>query len=269
MTATTIAPNPSVASINNPLAGVSQSMTLAWRALVRIKHDPSELIGMSIQPTIFTVMFALVFGGAIDGDIATYVQFLIPGILVGTMLFTSMGVGHGINADLKKGVYDRLQSLPIARWAPLAGRVFADQAKQLWAIVIAVVVGLVMGFRFVNGIGGMLAATALILVFAAAFAWIAILLGILSKEPEQLDVFGFTVLLPLSFASGVYSPTDAMPGWLQWFADYNPAGMLLNACRGLITGGPVAGAVIGTLIWSVAIVAVFAPLSVRALRRRT
>lgn len=270
MTASTATiPAPAVGPARaNPFSGVSQSLTVAWRALVRIKHNPSDLAELSVQPIIFTLLFAFVFGGAIGGSVSTYVQFLIPGVLVGNMLFTTLTVGQGLNSDLTKGVFDRLQSLPIARWAPLAGRVIADQFKVLWTILVSCLVGFLLGFRFETGFVRMLAAAALILVFAMAFSWVAVLIGVLSKDPEQVNLFGLSVLLPICFASGQFSPPDTMPGWLQWFADVNPVGVLLHATRGLINGGPVAGPVTWTLVWAAVLVIVFAPLSVRALKRR-
>lgn len=252
----------------SPVEGISQTMTVAWRTLVRIKHDPQDLADMSVQPIIFTLLFAFVFGGAIGGSVTEYVQFLIPGVLVGNMLFTTLTVGQGLNSDLTKGVFDRLRSLPIARYAPLAGRVVADQFKQIWTIVVSLLIGLLLGFRFENGVGGLLAAILLIMVFAAAFSWVAVLIGVMSKEPEQVQLFGLSVLLPICFASGQFSPPDTMPGWLEWFADVNPVGLLLQASRGLINGGPVAAPLTWTLVWAVVLVAVFAPLSVRALKRR-
>ncbi|GIM86902.1 ABC transporter permease [Salinispora arenicola] len=252
----------------NPFAGLTQSLTVAWRTLVRIKHNPADLADLSVQPIVFTLLFAFVFGGAIGGSVETYVQFLIPGVLVGNMLFTTLTVGQGLNSDLTKGVFDRLQSLPIARWAPLAGRVIADQFKQLWTILVSFLIGLLLGFRFEMGVIRTLAALGLILLFAVAFSWVAVLIGVMSKDPEQVNLFGLSVLLPICFASGQFSPPDTMPGWLQWFAEVNPVGILLQATRGLINGGPVSGPVTWTLVWIAVLVIVFAPLSVRALKRR-
>lgn len=252
----------------NPVNGLRQALTLAWRSLVRIKHDPRELADISVQPIMLTLLFTFVFGGAISGGVGSYIQFLLPGVLVGNMLFATLNVGQGLNSDLSKGVFDRLRSLPIARWAPLAGRIAADQFKQLWSILLILGIGFVLGFRLENGFLGLLAAAGLLLVFAAAFSWVVVLIGVTSKEAEQVQMFGMAILLPLCFASGQFSPPETMPGWLHWFADVNPVGVLMQALRGLINGGPVAGPVVWSLVWAAVIVLIFAPMSLRALKKR-
>ena len=250
------------------LDGLRQTGTLAWRTLARLRHDPSELVGLSVMPIILTLMFTFVFGGAISGDTTSYIQFLLPGILVGNMLFATADVGQGLNSDLSKGVFDRMRALPIARWAPLAGRILAEQFKQVWSILVVLVVGLLLGFRPENGAGGFLAATVLVLLFALASSWVAVWIGVTVKQPEQVSMFSMAVLLPLCFASGQFSPPETMPGWLRWFAEVNPVGVLMAACRGLMNGGGAAVQVAWTLGWIVLMTAVFGWLSVAALRKR-
>ncbi len=260
--ATTLAPRVT------PLEGLQQTLTLAWRTLVQIRHNPWELGDFSIQPIMFVLLFTYVFGGAISGSTGEYLTFALPGIIVMNMLFVTMYVGTGLNTDLTKGVFDRLRSLPIARWAPLSGRIAADMVKQAWSIVLLLTVGMLLGFRIGTGWVAMLGAFALILVFALAFSWITVFVGVVAKDPEQVQLFGFTALFPITFVSNVFVPTETMPSWLQSFVENNPVSQLADAVRGLMTGGPVATAAIQSLLWAAAIVAVFAPLSLWALRRR-
>ncbi|MDB1086954.1 ABC transporter permease [Streptomyces sp. ACA25] len=248
--------------------GIRQSMTLAWRTVVQVRHNPWELSDFSIQPIMFVLLFTYVFGGAIMGSVNDYLTFMLPGMLVMNMLFVTLYVGQGLNTDLTKGVFDRLRSLPIARWAPLAGRIAADQVKQLWSIVLVLGVGMILGFRIGTDLLGLLAAFALLLVFALAFSWVAVLVGVLAKDAERVQIFGFTALFPVTFVSNVFVPAETMPGWLEAFVDVNPVSLLADACRGLMLGGPVAAPVIQSLLWAGAIAAVFAPLSVRAFKRK-
>lgn len=248
--------------------GVRQTMTLAWRTVVQVRHNPWELSDFSIQPIMFVLLFTYVFGGAIAGDASAYLTFMLPGVLVMNMFFVTIYVALGLNTDVTKGVFDRLRSLPIARWAPLAGRIVADQVKQLWSILLVLGVGMLLGFRIGNGFTGLLGAIALLLVFAAAFSWVGVLIGLQAKDPEQVQVFSMTVLFPLTFVSNVFVPASTMPGWLRAFVEVNPVSILGDACRGLILGGPVAGPVTWSLVWALGIVVLFAPLSVRALRKR-
>ncbi|WP_226961919.1 MULTISPECIES: ABC transporter permease [Streptomyces] len=251
------------------LEGVRQSLTLAWRTLVQVRHNPFELSDFSIQPIMFVLLFTYVFGGAIAGSVHDYLRFMLPGMIVMNMLFVTLYVGQGLNTDLTRGFFDRLRSLPIARWAPLAGRIAADQVKQAWSILLVFVVGLILGFRLgPPGVPGMLGAVVLLLVFALAFSWVAVLVGLLAKDAERVQIFGFTALFPITFVSNVFVPADTMPGWLQAFVDINPVSILAEACRGLMLGGAVATPVLKSLAWALAIALVFAPLSVWVFKRK-
>ena len=250
------------------LEGLRQTATLAWRTLVQIRHNPWELGDFSFQPILFLLLFTYVFGGAISGSTAEYLTFALPGIIVMNLVFVTMYVGLGLNTDLTKGVFDRLRSLPIARWAPLTGHIIADLVKQLWSIVLLLGVGMILGFRVGTNFMAVIAAVVLLLFFALAFSWVAVLVGVLAKDPEKVQLFGFTALFPVTFVSNVFVPEETMPGWLQAVVKVNPVTILSDATRGLLVGGPVARPVIGTLIWSVAIVAIFAPLAVRGFKRR-
>jgi len=252
----------------SPIEGLRQTLTLAWRTLVQVRHNPFELLDFSIQPIMFVLLFTYVFGGAISGSTSAYLTFALPGIIVMNMLFVTMYVGMGLNTDLTKGVFDRLRSLPIARWAPLSGRIAADLVKQAWSIALLLVVGMLMGFRIGTNWAGLVGAFALLLVFALAFSWVSVLVGVLAKDPEHVQIFGFTALFPLTFVSSVFVPTDEMPGWLQAFVNVNPVTILADAIRGLLVGGPVAAPVIQTLAWAAVITLVFAPLAVWRFKRR-
>ncbi|HEY0448114.1 ABC transporter permease [Actinophytocola sp.] len=262
MTTMTLAPR------TRPVEGLVQSATLSWRTLVQIKHNPMELIDFSIQPIMFLLLFTYVFGGAIAGSTGDYLTFALPGIVVQNCLFGTLNTGVGLNTDLTKGVFDRLRALPIARWAPLAGRIVADMVKQAWAMALLLGLGAIMGFRVGTDIASVLGAFGLLLVFAMAFSWISVLVGMLVNAPEKVMIFGFAVMFPLTFVSNAFVPTDTMPGWLQGWVDANPVTAVADAVRGLLVGGPVAGPVTTTLLWTAGIVAVFAPLAVRAFKRR-
>lgn len=261
---TAVVPAPRV----RPLEGLAQSLTLAWRTLVQIKHNPMELIDFSVQPIMFLLLFTYVFGGAIAGNSTDYLMFALPGIVVQNALFGTLNTGVGLNSDLTKGVFDRLRALPIARWSPLAGRIGADMVKQAWAMALLLGLGAVLGFRVGTGVAGVLASFGLLLVFAMAFSWISVLVGMLVSEPEKVMIFGFAVMFPLTFVSNVFVPADTMPGWLRGFVDVNPVTQLADAVRGLLVDGPVAGPAAAALLWAAGILAVFAPLAVAAFKRR-
>jgi len=186
MTATTAPSPPELAPTVSPIEGLRQTCTLAWRTLVQIRHNPWELSDFSIQPIMFVLLFTYVFGGAIAGGTSQYLTFALPGIIVMNMLFVTMYVGTGLNTDLTKGVFDRLRSLPVARWAPLAGRITADLVKQAWSITLLLSVGAILGFRIETSALALLGAVALLLVFALAFSWVSVLVGLLAKDPEKV-----------------------------------------------------------------------------------
>lgn len=251
-----------------PLAGLRHTFTLAWRSLVQIRHNPMELLDLSIQPIMFVLLFTYVFGGAIKGTPGQYLTFALPGIIVQNALFATMTTGFGLNIDLTKGVFDRLRSLPIARWSPLAGRILADTVKQAWSVALLLGVGMILGFRITNGPFGLLGAFALLLAFTLAASWISVLVGVLVSEPDKVQIFGFMVIFPLSFTSNAFVPTETMPGWLQAWVNVNPVTILADAIRGLLLGGPLATPVLQTLLWGAGIAAVFAPLALAGFKRR-
>jgi ABC-2 type transport system permease protein/oleandomycin transport system permease protein len=260
---------PAPASSRVPtLDGLRHTATVAWRTLVQIRHNPMELMDYSVQPLMFVLLFTYVFGGALAGSTSAYLAFALPGIIVQNALFTSMNTGVALNQDLTKGVFDRLRSLPIARYAPLAGRIVADLAKQAWSMALLLTVGVIIGFRVHTSVFGVLGAFALLVAFTLALSWIAVLVGVLVSEPEKVMMFAFTVIFPLTMISNAFVPTATMPGWLQAFVKINPVTFLADAIRGLLVSGPTAAPAGKSLLWALAIGVVFAPLAVRAFRRK-
>jgi oleandomycin transport system permease protein len=251
-----------------PVEGLRQTFSLAWRTLVQIRHNPLELIDFSVQPVMFLLLFTYVFGGALGGSPKAYLLFALPGIIVQNSLFTTLNTATGLSTDLKEGFFDRLRSLPIARFAPLTGRILADLAKQTWAIALLLGIGFILGFRVGTGPLGVLAAAGLVLVCTLAISWALVLVSMLAANPEKVQIFGFVVLFPITFTSDAFVRTTSMPGWLQAWSKANPVSCISDAVRGLMVSGPVARPVVESLLWAVAFTAVFAPLAVRAFKRR-
>jgi ABC-2 type transport system permease protein/oleandomycin transport system permease protein len=250
------------------MSALQQTGTLAWRNLVQIKHNPMELMDLSVQPVMFVLLFTYVFGGQMAGSPEAYLQYALPGLIVQNALFATMNTAMGLNVDLTKGVLDRLRSLPIARSAPLLGRVVADLGKQVWSLLLMLALGAILGYHLHGGLLGVAGALGLLLVFALAMSWVSVLIGMLVDEPEKVMTFGFVLVMPLTFTSSVFVRADTMPGWLKAWVDVNPVTWLADAVRGLMSGGPVATPAIWALIWAVAIAAVFFPLATRAYRAR-
>jgi ABC-2 type transport system permease protein/oleandomycin transport system permease protein len=268
MTAVATAPAAVLPRRVSPLEGLRHILTLTWRILVQIKHNPMELMDFSVQPIMFVLLFTYVFGGQMAGSPDAYLDYMLAGIMVQNALFATMNTGMGLNTDITKGVFDRLRSLPIARSAPLASRILSDTVKQAWSIVLILGIGMLIGFRPDSALG-VLEAFALILVFTSSFAWYAVLIGLIVSEPEKVMIFGFTSVFPLSFTSTAFVKIGSLPGWLQAFAKVNPVSNLADATRGMLRGvGPIASPAIKSLLWAAAITAVAAPLAVRTLRRR-
>jgi oleandomycin transport system permease protein len=252
----------------SPLDAVRHTMTLTWRNLVQIKHNPQDLIDLSLQPIMFTILFAYVFGAAISGSTHAYLQFALAGIITQNALFVTISTGLGMFTDIQKGVFDRLKSMPIARLAPLAGRILADTVKQAWSMAIVLAVGYAMGFRVTTGPLQAVAAFAVLLGFTFMFSWISTFLGLVVDTIEKVQIFAFVILFPITFTGGTFVPMGTMPGWMQGWAKYTPVAYLADAVRGLLIGGPVADSILKTLLWGVGIMLVFAPLTLRAFRRR-
>ena len=254
----------------SPLGGMRNTFTLTWRSVLKIRTNMEDVIGLSLQPIMFLLLFTYVFGGAIaHGSTHRYLQYVLPGILVQTVLFATLGTGLMLNQDISAGIFDRFRSLPIARWAPLAGAIMGDVTRYVISVVITLGFAMVLGFRITTNPLAAVAGCLLVLAFAMAMCWLSALIGMLVKTPQGVQAFGFTAMFPIVFASGLLVPIQTMPGWLQAFAKANPMTLLAAACRGLMTGGPVAVYAGESMLWALGIVVVFAPLAVRAYRRRT
>jgi oleandomycin transport system permease protein len=245
------------------------SATLAWRGVNKTVHSTEALLDVTLQPVIFLLLFVYVFGGAIAGDTTTYLQYALPGVLVQTVVFASAGTGTGLADDLKSGIFDRFRSLPISRTAPLLGAIGADLVRYLTSGVIMLAFGFLLGFRTNAGVLAVLAALALVTVFAFALCWVFTALAMVVREPRSVQGLGALVMLPLTFGSNVFVPTATLPTWLQGFVAVNPVSKVADAVRGLLTGGPVAGPTAATLVAVVVLVGVFGPLAVALYRRRT
>ena len=250
---------------------ISDSLTMARRNLTRYFRVPTLLIGVTLQPIIFVVLFAFVFGGAIGGAIqapgVSYIDYLLPGIFVQTVIFGATQTGVGLADDLSKGVVDRFRSLPVARSAVLAGRTLSDSVRNLFVVLLMIGIGYLIGFRFQNGILGAVGVVVLVILFGFAFSWISATIGLLIQDPESVQSIGLIWVFPLIFASSVFVPIESMPGWLQAFTTVNPITNVVDALRGLALGGSLGGPVWPALVWVAAIVAVFAPLAVWRYRR--
>jgi ABC transporter DrrB family efflux protein len=255
----------------SPAAGtnvVRNTLSIARRNLLHIKADPEQLVGMTIQPLMFLVLFVYVFGGAIAGSSREYLQFALPGILVQGIAFTPFTTALGLNVDFQRGLIDRFRSLPIARSAVIGGRVAADAVRVLWGELILIGFGVLLGFRFGGGAAGAVGAFLLVAVFGVTLCWPMAFIGITAKTPEAVNTWGFMIILPLTFASSAFASPESMPGWLQAFVNVNPVTAVIDATRGLMLGGPVAEPVVQALLWMAAIQLVFAPLAIARYRRR-
>jgi oleandomycin transport system permease protein len=252
-----------------PFALIRHSMILAGRAITKIKRNPEQLLDVTLQPIIFTVLFVYLFGGAIAGSQHAYLQYVLPALMVQTVLFVSIPIGVNLNTDIQKGVFDRFRSLPIPRSAPLVGAVLGDIVRFVVAIAVQLSFGSVLGFRIGTDPFQAALGCLLVLGFAMSLSWVAVLIGMLVREPGTVQGIGFLLLFPLTFGSSMFVPVKTMPDWLQAWVKVNPVTHLVDAVRALMLGGDSAGPVTQSLLWTIGITAVFAPLAVRAYRRRT
>lgn len=247
---------------------VSMSLTFGWRALLRIKHVPEQLFDVTMFPIMFTLMFTYLFGGALAGSPQAYVQQLLPGILVLTVAMITMYTGLGINKDINKGVFDRFRSLPIWRPAVLVGALLGDVLRYTLASLIVIGLGLLLGFRPGGGVVGVVAAVALLLVFAFSVSWVWTALGLLMRTEESLLAVSMMILFPLTFISSVFVDPSTMPGWLQRFVDVNPITHLAAASRDLMHGNGADSNVLWVLLACGLFTLIFAPITMRLFRNK-
>jgi ABC-2 type transport system permease protein len=242
---------------------LSAVATLAWRAMLKIKHVPFQLFDVTIMPVMFTLLFTFMFGGALAGSPEAYVQFLLPGILVQTIIFITVYTGVGLNTDIHKGLFDRFRSLPMWQPAPILGALVGDLFRYSAASLLIIGLGLLLGFRPAGGVVGVALAFALVLVFCVALSWIWIIFGMKVKNPESVMTTSFVFLMPLTFGSNVFVEMETMPPWLQAIVRHNPVTHLANASRALMHGTPAGPDVLWVLAASAAIVLVAAPVALR------
>jgi ABC transporter DrrB family efflux protein len=252
---------------------------LTRRNLLANVRLPDVLILSTVQPVVFMLMFLYVFGGAIQAALPAaakgeYVYWLIPGILAQSAVFGSAPTAYGLNNDITNGILDRFRSLPTARFAVLAGRTLSDLVRSTFILGLQLAVGIALGFRWQNGLSGLLAAMAVALAFGFACSWLMAYIGLTVRNSEAIQAAIYIVVFPMTLTSSVFLPTQTMPGWLQAFAEHQPITIVANALRGLtlgqgalLAGHTVTGETLLAVAWTVGILALFAPLAVHAYRR--
>lgn len=250
------------------IAGLRDTMAVAWRNLIGIKRVPQLLVFTAVQPVIFVLLFRYVFGGAVRSIPGVpYVDYLIPGIFVQTVVFGSIATAIGLAADLQNGLLERFRSLPMARSAVLTGRTTADLVRNIFVVMLLAAVGFAVGFRVHTNpmafIGGLL----LVLLFSYVLSWLFATVGLMVGEPESAQAAAFPIMAPLVFASSVFIPIETMPSWLQGFAEHQPVSVTASAVRALAIGGETAPYVIQSLAWCFGLLLIFVPLAVSRYRR--
>jgi len=271
--ATTVGPGQTPVQTGHKLRwAVADSWTVAWRNITAMRRVPQVLVFSTIQPVIFILMFRYVFGGAIRPQAQyaqfPYVDFLMPGIFVQTIAFGSIQTGVGLAEDLGKGLIERFRSLPMARSAVLAGRTTADLVRNVFVLVLMLIVGFAVGFRIHTNVLGLLIAFLVLLLFAFALSWVFATVGLAVGNAEAAQAAAFPLMAPLVFASSAFVPIELQPGWLQVFSAHQPLTLTVNASRALVLGnGPILTPTLQAVAWSIAIIAVFAPLAVSRYRK--
>jgi ABC-2 type transport system permease protein len=246
---------------------ISQTLSMAWRALKKMRRNPEQFFDVTLQPLLFTAMFAYIFGGAISGNVTSYLPLLIPGIVAQTVLTTCMASGVQLREDMDKGVFDRFKVLPIARIAPLAGPVVADVVRYLIAATLTFVTGIIIGYRPGGGVFGVLGAIALSIFIGWSMAWIFTWIGAIARNARSVQGISMLILFPLTFLSNAFVPVSTLPSALAAFVKINPVSLLVSATRDLANNGAVTSQVGWTLLAGLVVIAIFAPLSVRSYRR--
>lgn len=252
-----------------PVSYLRHVFVVAQRSLIKTWRTPEALIDVTLQPVIFLALFTYIFGGAIAGGSQhDYLQFLLPGILGQTIAMAGIALGTNLNTDIEKGIFDRFRSLPIGRSVPLVGAVVADVARYLTLCVVTMGAGFGMGFRVQTGPTQVVAAMALCIGFALCFCWISVFIGMIARTSGAVQGIGFLIVLPLSFGSNTFVPTETMPGWLQAFVNVNPISHLVSTVRTLMLGGSYGTDLAWTLGWMAVLLVVFVPLALWGYRKR-
>jgi ABC-2 type transport system permease protein len=247
---------------------LSNALTFGWRGMLKVKHVPEQLLDVTVTPVMFVLMFTYLFGGAIAGSTSAYLDYLLPGMLVMSVLFTTVYSGVSLNTDLTKGVVDRFRSLPIWRPAPLLGALLGDSVRYVLAGTVIIVLGVILGFRPGGGVAGAVSALALVVVFSFGLSWFFSVLGLLLRSPNAVMNAGFMGIFPLTFLSNVFVDPATLPGPLAAFVEVNPISVLATASRSLMAGEPDIGAIVISLVVAAGLAAVFLPLTTRLYRSR-
>jgi ABC-2 type transport system permease protein len=251
-----------------PPSAWSAARTFGWRAMLKIKHVPEQMFDVTAFPIIMVLMFTYLFGGALAGSVTEYLQFLLPGIMVTSVIMITMYTGTGVNVDIEKGVFDRFRTLPVWRPAALVGALFGDVFRYFTAATVILIVGLILGFRPDGGAVGVLLGIALLIGFSFAFSWIWTMFGLLLRSEKSVMGVSMMVLFPLTFLSNVFVEPATMPAWLRVFTDVNPITHLVAAVRSLMQGNADAGEITWTLVAGVVIIAIFGTLTMRLYNRK-
>jgi ABC-2 type transport system permease protein/oleandomycin transport system permease protein len=246
---------------------VSDTLVIAERNLIRLPRAPDLLLAFTVQPIMFVLLFRYVFGGAIATPGYTYVDYLIPGIIVQNIAFGGFVTALGLNEDVHKGLIDRFRSLPMARPAVLAGRTLADVVTNALSMTVLLITGVIIGFSFTTDVAQVIAGILILLFFGYAFSWVFAFLGLSVSSPEAANSVGFIAVFPLTFISSAFVPVASMPEPLKTFAEVNPFTIVVDAIRSLWVGGPAGNYIWGSIVWSIVILVVFAPLAVAKYRR--
>jgi ABC-2 type transport system permease protein len=233
-----------------------------------MRRNPEQWFDVTLQPLLFTAMFAYIFGGAISGDVQSYLPIIITGILAQTALTACMATGIQLREDMDKGVFDRFKSLPIARISPLVGPAIADLVRYGTAATLTILTGLVMGYRPDGGVAGVFAGWLLTIIAGWSLAWIFTYLGTIARSAQAVQGISMMVMFPLTFLSNAFVPVSTLPDWLAAFVKVNPVSLVVNAVRDLMNDGALTGNVAWALVGCAVVVAIFLPLSVRSYSRK-
>src|SRR4051794_31418390 len=247
---------------------LSAALTFGWRGMLKVKHVPEQLLDVTVTPVMFLLMFTYLFGGAIAGSTSAYLDYTLPGLLVMSVLFTTVYAGVSLNTDLTKGVVDRFRSLPIWRPSPLVGSLLGDSVRYVLAGTVILVLGVALGYRPGAGVGGAVAALALVVIFSFGLSWVFSVLGLLLRTPSAVMNSGFMAIFPLTFLSNVFVDPSTLPGPLEAFVNVNPISTLATASRGLMEGNAQAGDIVVVLAVAAALTLVFMPITTRLYRGR-
>ncbi|MEV1118345.1 ABC transporter permease [Actinosynnema sp. NPDC049800] len=249
-------------------SALSASLTFGWRAVLKIKHVPEQLFDVTAFPIMMILMFTYLFGGALAGSPGEYIQYLLPGITVTSVVMITMYTGVAVNTDIEKGVFDRFRTLPIWRPAPMVGYILGDLLRYVLASAVIMVVGLILGFRPGGGFVGVVLGVAVLVAFSFAFSWVWTMFGLLMRSEKSVMGVSMLFLFPLTFLSNVYVDPATMPGWLQAFVDVNPISTLVEAVRALMAGEFDGDAMMWTLGYGIVFTVVFGALTMRLYNRK-